>query len=223
MSEESITRQQSGLVRRAKTGRRNAAGLAGGYSGGTFVVARAAEAHDTQTRGLNREFGLRLGQSVVAPDAHVRRTLFCAVLAALGVRLIVVGFVYKGFLAPGRDHWEFGYEIGRLARSIAAGHGFANPYWADTGPTALLTPVFPYLLRGVFAIFGVCKEASALAFLSLNCLFSALTCLPIFFVARMSFGVRTANWADWDRSLGERFLLKWRFFSLLSGLSPGSH
>jgi len=134
---------------------------------------------------------------VAAQDAHVRRTLFCSVLVALGLRLIVVGFTYKGFLDPGRDHWEFGYEIGRLARSIAAGHGLANPYRADTGPTALLTPVFPYLLGGVFAVFGVCTKASALAFLTLNSLFSALTCVPIFFVAQMSFGLRTAKWAAW--------------------------
>jgi Dolichyl-phosphate-mannose-protein mannosyltransferase len=140
---------------------------------------------------------MRLGEGVTALGADVRRTLFYAVLAALGLRLIVVAFVYKGFLDPGRDHWEFGYEMGRVARSIVSGHGFANPYWADTGPTALLTPVFPYLLSVVFAIFGVCTKASALVFLALNCLFSALTCLPIFFVARMSFGVRTAKWAAW--------------------------
>ena len=123
--------------------------------------------------------------------------LICAVLAALGLRLIVVGFVYKGFLDSGRDHWEFGYEIGRVAKSIAEGHGFANPYWADTGPTALLTPVFPYLFSGIFAIFGIYTKTSALFFLALNSLFSALTCLPIFCVARMNFGVRTAKWAAW--------------------------
>lgn len=140
---------------------------------------------------------VRSGEGLAAQGVHVRRTLFCSVLVALGLRLIVVGFVYKGFLDPGRDHWEFGFEVGRLAQSIAAGHGLANPYWADTGPTALLTPVFPYLLSGVFAIFGVSTKASALAFLALNSLFSALTCLPIFFVARRSFGVRTAKWAAW--------------------------
>ena len=155
---------------------------------------------------------MRLGEDVAAPGAEVRRSLFCAVLAALGLRLIVVGCVYKGFLDPGRDHWEFGYEIGRVARSIVAGHGFANPYWGDTGSTALLTPVFAYLLSGVFAIFGVCTKASALAFLALNCSFSALTCLPIFFVARMSFGVRTAKWAAWT----------WAFFPYAVNFSADS-
>jgi len=38
VSERSITRQQAGLVRRAKTSRRNPAGLAGACSDGKFVV-----------------------------------------------------------------------------------------------------------------------------------------------------------------------------------------
>lgn len=144
---------------------------------------------------------MRLGEGLAAQGVYIRRMLFCAVLVALGLRLIVVGFVHKGFLDPGRDHWEFGYEIGHVARSIAAGHGFANPYWGDTGPTALLTPVFPYLLSGVSAILGVYTRASAVFFLALNSLFSALTCVPIFFVARMSFGVQTAKWAAWAWAL----------------------
>jgi hypothetical protein len=125
------------------------------------------------------------------------RSLISAIVVAFALRMVVVLFVYRGYLAPGRDHWEFGYEIGRVARSIAADRQYANPYWADTGPTALLTPVFPYLMGGIFSIFGIYKEASALAFLTLNSLLSALTCLPIFFMARMGFGVRTARLSAW--------------------------
>jgi hypothetical protein len=137
------------------------------------------------------------GRVQAAPSVAACRTLFYAILVAFSLRLIVVAFVYKGFLDPGRDHWEFGYEIGRVARSIVAGHGFGDPYRVPTGPTALLTPVFPYFFAGIFAIFGVCSKASALVILTLNCLFSALTCLPVFFVARMSFGLQTAQWAAW--------------------------
>src|ERR1700732_4672697 len=93
-------------------------------------------------------------------------SLFWAVLTGWAVRLIVVALVYRGFLDPARDHWEFGYEIGRVARSIVLGKGFSNPYWASTGPTALLTPVYPYLLAGVFAAFGVYTKAAALVFLA---------------------------------------------------------
>ena len=141
---------------------------------------------------------------VLAP-AHPRmqrnrdslRGLAWVVLVGWSVRLIVVGLVYKGFLDPRRDHWEFGYEIGRVARSIDMGQGFSNPYWADTGPTALLCPVYPYLMAWVFAIFGAYTKASALVFLALNSFFSAITAVPIFLIARKSFDLQTAKLAAW--------------------------
>jgi len=126
-----------------------------------------------------------------------RRTLLPAVLAGLALRLLVVAFVYQHFLDPGRDHWEFGYESGRVARSIATGGGFANPYWGDTGPTALVAPAFPYLISAIFRIFGVYTKAAALMLLTLNCLLSAVTCVPIFLPALRSFGFRTAKCATW--------------------------
>jgi len=128
----------------------------------------------------------------------MRSTLFCTVVVALAIRLVAVGFVYQGFLDPGRDHWEFGYETGKIARSIVLGQGFSNPlYWTISGPTAEIAPVFPYLLAGFMAVFGIYTKASALAMLALNSLFSALTCVPIFLLARRSFGAREARWAAW--------------------------
>jgi len=84
-----------------------------------------------------------------------------------------------------------------IAKSIVTGHGFSNPYSVQTGPTAMITPVFPYLFAGIFAIFGIKTKASALVILSLNSLFSALTCLPIFLMAKRTFGIRAANYAAW--------------------------
>jgi hypothetical protein len=123
--------------------------------------------------------------------------LFWAVLTGWSVRLILVALVYKGFLDPARDHWEFAYEIGRVARSIALGQGFSNPYWADTGPTALLTPIYPYFLAGIFTTFGVYTKASALVFLAINTFFSAVTSVPIFLIARKTLDLRTAKVAAW--------------------------
>ena len=120
-----------------------------------------------------------------------------AVLTGWAIRLVLVALVYKGFLDPARGHWEFGYEIGRVARSIVLGKGFSNPYWADTGPTALLTPVYPYLLAGVFATFGLYTKAAALVFLAINTFFSAVTSVPIFFIARKTLDLRTAKIAAW--------------------------
>ena len=129
---------------------------------------------------------------------RTRRTWLWAAVAALAVRLVAVGFTYQGFLDPGRDHWEFGFETGKIARSIITGHGFSNPYYgANTGPTAEIAPVLPYLLAGIMAVFGIYTKAAALAMLSLNSLLSALTCVPIFFLAKKSFGSREARWAAW--------------------------
>src|SRR5271166_6167099 len=114
------------------------------------------------------------------------------VLAGLAIRLIVVGFLYPERTDPARDHWRFGGEVGRVARSLVQGIGFSSPMFAETGPTAWLTPVYPSLLALVFEVFGVFTAASAICILSLNSLFSALTCLPVFFMARRSFGETTA-------------------------------
>jgi 4-amino-4-deoxy-L-arabinose transferase-like glycosyltransferase len=119
------------------------------------------------------------------------------VLTALALRLVVVAFVYQDFLVPGRDHWEFGYELGKIASSISSGHGFSNPYWIETGPTAMITPIYPYLLGAIFSVFGAYTKAAALTVLGFNCLVSALTCIPIFFLAQNSFGRRTALGACW--------------------------
>ena len=114
-------------------------------------------------------------------------------LAALAVRLAVIPFLYHDWMDPFvLEHWAFG----RIARSIASGHGFGSPF-ADTGLSALLPPVYSYLLAGIFKIFGIETKASVLAALSLNSLFSALTCVPVFLLARQAFGTRVAKWAGW--------------------------
>src|ERR1019366_6295747 len=81
---------------------------------------------------------------------------------------------------PGNDNFEFGWEMGRVARSIALGQDFSNPYEGNTGPTAWEPPLYPYLMGGVFKIFGIYTYASAWVLLSINSLFATLTCIPIF-------------------------------------------
>src|SRR5580698_8594724 len=128
---------------------------------------------------------------------RVRSSLFWMVVVALVVRLAVMCFLYPERTDPYRDHWRMGGEAGRIARSISQGEGFSNPLFGNTGPTAWLTPVFPYLLAGIFKIFGVYSNASAIAALALDCLLSALTCIPVYFIAKKQFGEPTAAWAGW--------------------------
>ena len=115
------------------------------------------------------------------------------VVTAAVVRWAVIPFVYRDWLDPFvLEHWAFG----RIGRSIAQGHGFGNPL-ANTGLSALLPPVYPYILAGIFKVFGVYTVTSIVAALALNSVLSALTCIPIFLVARKSFGDRAGNWAGW--------------------------
>jgi Dolichyl-phosphate-mannose-protein mannosyltransferase len=171
-------------------------GMRGTVSNKLFAVALEQKPRSSPT---DRSRGLLL--TSVHPSKHEKANplgcLLWAVFMGFALRLIVVGLVYKGFLDPARDHWEFGYEIGRVARSIDIGRGFADPYWADTGSTALLCPVYPYLMAGVFGVFGIYTRASALVFLALNSFLSTITSVPIFFIARKSFDLRTAKLAAW--------------------------
>jgi 4-amino-4-deoxy-L-arabinose transferase-like glycosyltransferase len=116
---------------------------------------------------------------------------------ALALRLIVTDFTYVYRLDPARDHWTFGWETARVARSIASGQGFSSPYPEPTGPTTLIPPAYAYLAAGVFKLFGIYTATSAVTMLILNDLFSALTCLPVYFIALRVFGPRTAVLAGW--------------------------
>jgi 4-amino-4-deoxy-L-arabinose transferase-like glycosyltransferase len=57
--------------------------------------------------------------------------------------------------------------------------------------------VYSYLLAAIFKVFGIETRSALLAALSLNSLFSALTCVPVFLLAREAFGNRVAKWAGW--------------------------
>ena len=130
-------------------------------------------------------------------NANSLRCLLLMVLLGLAIRLVVVGFLYPERLNPDRDYWRFAGETGRIARSIVQGHGVSSPLRAPTGPTAWMTPIYPAILAGVFWAFGVYTKASAIVMLSLDSLFSALTSVPVFFIAKKSFGARAGLWAGW--------------------------
>lgn len=140
---------------------------------------------------------VRESRSPSRENRFSKSSLTWMVLTALALRLAVMFFLLPEQLDPARDHWHFGYETGRIARSLVEGKGFGNPLFAETGPTAWMTPVYPLIVAGVFKVFGVYTRASALVLLSLNALTSALTCIPIFFIARRTFGGRAAKWAGW--------------------------
>jgi hypothetical protein len=119
------------------------------------------------------------------------------VLAGLIVRLAVVVYKFRAEAAPSIDHAEFGWEMGWVARSIFLGHGFSSPFFPSAGATAMVPPLFPYMLAGVFHVFGLYTAKAALAILSINSAFSALTCIPLYFSARHALGEKAAAMAGW--------------------------
>ncbi len=104
-------------------------------------------------------------------------------MLAFLVRLVVVLCVYRDL--PGSDqHEAFGWEQGWIARSLVLGHGFGSPFQPlSGGPTALVAPLYPTLLAGIFRLFGLYSPGSAFVALALNALFSASTVFPVYRIA----------------------------------------
>ena len=94
------------------------------------------------------------------------------VLLSFLLQLVAIGVLRQYRTRPGEDNFGFGFEMGRVGRSIALGQGFSNPYGGNTGPTAWEPPLYPYLIGGVFKVFGVYTYASAWVLLSINSLFA---------------------------------------------------
>lgn len=111
--------------------------------------------------------------------------LLLIVLVALGVRLFFM-YALESYIIP--NDWAFGYETGRIASAIAAGQGFSSPFPEPTGPTALVPPLYPYFLALIFRLFGIYSTASAIVILTLHCVISALTVIPIYFIGKNLFG-----------------------------------
>jgi len=131
------------------------------------------------------------------PRPSLYHSLLFIVMVALLLRLavITVGHTYR--ITPRRDHFQFGWEMGRLARSIANGQGFSSPTDLPSGPSAWEPPVYPYILAGVFSLFGVYSNASAWVILAFNSLWAALTCLTVYRIAEIIYGVGVARATAW--------------------------
>jgi len=103
---------------------------------------------------------------------------------AFGVRLLTLYIIWRHGSVAG----PYGYEAGRIAESIASGRGFSSPLGSvQTGATAWLCPIFPYLMAAVFRVCGIFTLTSLLVIQIFNCAFVSLTVFPIYAIARRSF------------------------------------
>jgi 4-amino-4-deoxy-L-arabinose transferase-like glycosyltransferase len=117
--------------------------------------------------------------------------------AAFAVRVLYLTLAHTYRIRPYDDHMLFGEEMGRVARALATGFGFSDPFRGHTGPTAWVGPLFPLLLGVVFKLFGVFTPLSAWVILTLNSLFSALTTRTIWEIAARCFNRNVAWWSAW--------------------------
>ncbi len=147
-------------------------------------------------------------QNPLAPEKAVRlRHRWCSIaVVALVLRLLIItaGHTYR--ITPRGDHFQFGWEMGRIARALALGQGFSNPVDLPTGATAWAAPVYPLLLGGVFRMFGIYTPGSAWVILALNSLFAALNCVVIYRIGERAFGTLTARWSAWAWAVFPYFL-----------------
>jgi hypothetical protein len=138
------------------------------------------------------------------------------------VLAITIGHTYRMRVLD--DHFEFGWEMGRIARSLATGHGFASPFNGNSGPTAWTPPLYPLILAGVFKLFGAYTLKSGWVILTINSVFSAATSLALYQIAWRCFGraLRTsptqpgglniARWSAWLWALypaAMQYAVKW--------------
>lgn len=128
--------------------------------------------------------------------AGSRRLLLTIVLCALVLRLAIVPFnryLFEDLMDANHIH---AWEPGNVAESLLAGRGFGSSFISDR-PAASLPPMYPLIVAGFFRVFGVHTSKSIFAIHAFDCLINSLACIPIFLMARRSFGERAGRWAAW--------------------------
>jgi 4-amino-4-deoxy-L-arabinose transferase-like glycosyltransferase len=153
--------------------------------------------------------------------SRIRCSPFWIVAIALALRIgwTILGHTYR--IKASEYNFNFGWEMGSIGASLASGHGFSNPFGPVTGPTAWEPPLYPYVTAGIFLVFGTFTKASAFVLLSLNSLFSALTCIPLFRIARRIFSEKVAVGSAWAWALLPNIMFwstRWIWETSLSAL-----
>jgi 4-amino-4-deoxy-L-arabinose transferase-like glycosyltransferase len=129
------------------------------------------------------------------------RTPWFVCLVAFLVRVLALSLVQPWPLTPGPKFWNTGFEVVNIASSIATHRGFSSPFGIQSGPTAWIPPVYPYFLAAVYMLLGLRSNLAAMAILSTQALFSALTCIPLYAIAKRAFDEDCAIFAAWGWAL----------------------
>jgi len=112
-------------------------------------------------------------------------------LAVIFLLAIVFNLILA--IAVPRVDWDSAGEIPHIAASIATGRGFSSPFRVPTGPSVWAPPIYPYLLAGIFRVFGVFTVASYWAAVAFNLIVHGFACVLLYCAAGEAFG-RLAGW-----------------------------
>jgi 4-amino-4-deoxy-L-arabinose transferase-like glycosyltransferase len=140
-------------------------------------------------------------QQSTSKIAQLPPTVWRAVALSFILQIAAIGILHTYRFRTTDNHFAFGWEMGCLGKALAEGRGFSDPFCVGTGPSAWEPPLYPYLIGGVFKLFGTYTFASAWVLLIINSLFSALTCIPIYLIARKILGENVARWSAWTWAL----------------------
>src|SRR5271155_2291084 len=128
------------------------------------------------------------------PTSHPKgiRVPWLVFWAALLVRVLYMTLARTYRIRPYEDHFDFGWEMARIARALVTGYGYADPFLFNpggghTGPTAWLPPAYTLLIAAAFKLFGVYSPLSAWVLLAVNSVFSAATVLAIYEIGARCF------------------------------------
>jgi 4-amino-4-deoxy-L-arabinose transferase-like glycosyltransferase len=116
---------------------------------------------------------------------------------ALAIRILIITLAHTYRIRPFQDHFQFGWEMGRVARALAAGYGYSDPFIGHTGPTAWVPPLYPLLIAAVFKVAGVYTAQSAWILLAINSVFSAAIVPAIYEIAARCYNRKVALWSAW--------------------------
>jgi 4-amino-4-deoxy-L-arabinose transferase-like glycosyltransferase len=136
---------------------------------------------------------------VSTPSNPARRRRYLLMVFLIGLLLRISGMLLTHSYRIKLDKTE----TANIAAAIASGQGFSNPFFeTQTGPTAWIAPVYPFLLSRFFVAFGSYSKTAIICAMLFSWVFASLTCIPVYFIAIYSFGER----------LAERSALVWAIF-----------
>jgi hypothetical protein len=113
------------------------------------------------------------------------------------LRVLTITVAHTYHIRAFQDHFQFGWEMGRVARALVTGYGYADPFVGHTGPTAWVPPLYPLLMAAVFKLAGMYTTKSAWILLTINSVFSAATAIFIYEIAARCYSKKVAVWSAW--------------------------